>query len=721
MHILMRWLNRFKLLNHDQYIRITLFALLGIVMFAAMFSNIQPEKVNINLYSKASKDILAPITMEDKEATIQKEQEALAKVEDQYTLKADYAQNRIEIISGLFDAVSEVNEMEQQTEQNTTEETEKEQQKTLSIEEKLKLLSEKIPNDYEKQLSSQVFIPLLEASPEQLDTAKSTTITSVRKAMKERIKIGDEEEKKLQVRDEINNVNLNSELRASMSSIAQYAIIPNYVYDVSGTEELRQQAIDEVSPVVIRAGQVLAKEGQVIDREIYRQIEIVGLLDQETPVTLFIGLALFVILLSAVTSYFFKGIHSRIRSENTYLLIYLLIFSSVIALMKVISLFQQFYTDIGYVVPVAMATMLIKMLINERMAILTSIVLAFCSSIIFNVDVFGNFNYPVAIYSFFSAIAGVLFLEKQNHRSKILKAGLFISFINVFVLLTLFLLMKGNFSLSDLGFYVILAVGSGIISAILTLGLMPFFEAGFGMLSTMKLIELANPNHPLLRKILTEAPGTYHHSIMVANLAEAACESIGADGFLARVGSYYHDLGKTKRPHFFIENQMNMENPHDKIAPQLSKTIITAHPYDGAKVLKEYKLPQEIVDIAEQHHGTTLLKFFYHKAKEMDKQVTEGEFRYPGPKAQTKESAIVGIADSVEAAVRSLRNPTPNKIETIVRNIISDRLQDGQFDECDLTLKELDQAAKSMCETLKGIFHSRIEYPEIVKKKVKEA
>lgn len=233
----------------------------------------------------------------------------------------------------------------------------------------------------------------------------------------------------------------------------------------------------------------------------------------------------------------------------------------------------------------------------------------------------------------------------------------------------------------------------------------------------MKLVELSNPNHPLLRKLLTETPGTYHHSIMVGNLAETAAEAIGADGLLCRVGAYYHDIGKTKRPAYFIENQTNIENPHDKMDPELSKSIIVAHARDGVEMLKEYHIPKQIRDIAEQHHGTTLLQFFYHKAKKIAEaagdptSVDEQDYRYDGPLAQSKEVAIVGIADCVEAAVRSLRSPNMEQIDSMVRKIIKGRLDDGQFNDCDLTTKELDQIAKTLNETLLGIFHSRIEYP----------
>ena len=212
-----------------------------------------------------------------------------------------------------------------------------------------------------------------------------------------------------------------------------------------------------------------------------------------------------------------------------------------------ISLFQQIdYSHIGYIVPVAMGAILVKLLINERVAIITSMIFAVCGSIIFNEGVTGRFNFAIGIYFLFGCLAGLLFLGEHNLRSKILQAGLFISFMNVLVITAIMLIRNGTYSNLEIGSYFIMACVSGLVSSVLAIGFMPFFEAGFGILSTMKLIELSNPNHPLLRKILTETPGTYHHSVMVANLSESACEAIGANGLLARVGAYYHDIGKTK-------------------------------------------------------------------------------------------------------------------------------------------------------------------------------
>ncbi|WP_458412458.1 HD family phosphohydrolase [Schinkia sp. CFF1] len=685
MDIIFRWYEKMK--DH-KFIPVLLFALIAVILYGSMYSNILPEKLDLRLFSAAKSDIIAPITVEDVEATEEKKQEAALEVEDQYILKKDYAENRVEIISAIFDAVNDV--------KNT---------KSTS-EEQVKSFKETVPEELGGKLTNANLETLLTVSPGLLDSAKSTTITLIKQIMGQPIKVGEENRQKEIISGEIRNVNLPENLKSAMVAIAEYAIIPNYVYDMKGTESKRQEAMDRVNPVKIRAGQVLVKEGQIIDREMYKQLELVGLLEEEVNPNLFIGLGIFVLILSSIIAYYFKEIGAKEQ------IIYVIIFALTILLMKGISLFQL-VTEIGYIFPAAMATMLIKVLLNERMAVMSSIVFAICGSIIFNVEMLGKFNFSIGVYFLISGIAGIIFITERHYRAKILKAGLLVSFVNMVVITALFMIRNGHVTNLEIGMYLLLAFLSGFISAVLTLGLMPVFEAWFGLLSTMKLIELSSPNHLLLRKILLETPGTYHHSIMVANLSEAACEAIGANGLLARVGAYYHDIGKTKRPHFYIENQMNIENPHNNISPQLSKTIITAHPYDGADLLRAHKIPKEIIDIALQHHGTTLLKYFYYKAKEQCDGIIESDFRYPGPKAQTKEAAIVGIADSVEAAVRSLSNPTPQKIESLVRSILTDRIQDGQFDECDITLKELDLATKSMYETLKGIFHTRIEYPDM--------
>jgi putative nucleotidyltransferase with HDIG domain len=254
----------------------------------------------------------------------------------------------------------------------------------------------------------------------------------------------------------------------------------------------------------------------------------------------------------------------------------------------------------------------------------------------------------------------------------------------------------------------------------MTIGLLPFLETAFGITSAVKLVELSNPNQPLLKRLLMETPGTYHHSIMVSNLAEGAADAVGADALLARVGSYYHDIGKIKRPYFFIENQLHQDNPHDKLAPSLSTLIITAHVKDGLELAREYRLPEILRQFIEEHHGTSLVSYFYGKAMENASKdnLEDEDFRYEGPKPQTKETAIVMLADSVEAGVRAMGKVHPGRIEGCVRRLIKEKLEDGQLEECNLTFGELEVIAKAFIRILSGIFHNRIEYPDYILKEM---
>jgi putative nucleotidyltransferase with HDIG domain len=254
---------------------------------------------------------------------------------------------------------------------------------------------------------------------------------------------------------------------------------------------------------------------------------------------------------------------------------------------------------------------------------------------------------------------------------------------------------------------------NGFGSGLLAVGLLPVLEHMFGITTGIRLLELSNQSEPLLKRLLLEAPGTYHHSVIVGNLAESAAEAVGENPLLCRVGAYYHDIGKLRRPYFFIENQLGAENPHDKLSPNLSALIILSHVKDGLEMAKQYKIPEPIKDIIHQHHGASIIAYFYHQAKQSDKEFPlEDDFRYPGPKPRSKAAAIVMLADSVEAAARTLQKPTPTKIEMLVRQIIRNNLDDGQLDESPLSLRDLNDIALTFTRILTGIYHQRIEYPE---------
>jgi putative nucleotidyltransferase with HDIG domain len=680
--------------DHD-LVRVLLYLVLGITLYLLMMGNIAPEVVDVSIGSKAEKDITSPITVVDEQATERAKEKASREIEPVYVKDDAITISQIRNLDRVFAQIKEVLNSEH-------------------LEEDMKENRLKTVIPYE--LDDQAFNVFLTYPLEEIETLRRITTSIVHEIMDTGVR---QQNNGLQtalqrVSDSLILSSLDTDARMVSREMAKASIVPNYVLNQEETDRLRQEARDKVTQLQIRESEVLVAEGEVISSEDYRKLRLVGLLSESANIRPYFGLALLIGLLIAFLAFYISFSGLPIQTNNSKLLMYVMIFSLNVILMKIISFFQTLeFIGIGFIAPVAFATMLITMLLHQRIAIASSFLFGIIAAILLNGGSSSQLDFTYGLVVIFSGAAGAFFLGKAARKTKILQAGFVVSAVTVVSIVTVTLLKNTPTDWFVMSQFLLFGVLSGLIASILTIGLMPFFEAAFSILSPMKLIELSNPNHPLLRKVLIEAPGTYHHSVMVANLAEVATEAVGGNGLLARVGAYYHDVGKTKRPHFFIENQMNMGNPHDKINPQLSKTIITAHARDGAQMLREHALPKLIQDIAEQHHGTTLLKFFYHKAKqESETEIAESDFRYPGPKAQFKESAIVGIADCIEAAVRSLSKPSPERIEKMVRDIIRDRLEDGQFNECDLTLKELDLIAKAICETLHGIFHSRIEYPE---------
>lgn len=704
----------FRNLQHSKKLSWISYVLLGAVLFFALMNNVKPEQLDVDMYSIAKRTIHSPIKIEDKVITERKKQEAAQKVGDQYTYRSEYKQNRVDIVNDVF---AKVNEVIQEMKAAGPEE-----QKKMTDANKLEKLKKKLPSNLTKELSDENLLYFINAEPDQLELAKNAALTSVSVIMGGNIKMSEEMAAKERFVNEMKTLNVNSGLKEAVNALGSYAITANYFYDPAVTKEKKKAEEDLVPPVYILQGQVIVREGETISSDMYNQLKLVGLLEKGNSFQPYVGLAVLIGVLLYFMHKQFEVFLQRKREDRPYILAYITILSITIVLMKIISLFQKLeYAGIAYVVPVAMGTILVKLMIGDRFVFLTSMIFSVCGSIMFNEGVTSTLNYSVGIYVLLSSLSVSIFLREKNRRTMILQAGILVSILNVVALAALLLLRNGNFSPLEIGTQLLMASLSGIISSVLAMGILPYLESGLGIVSSMKLMELSSPNHPLLRRILLEAPGTYHHSVMVANLSEAACEAVGANGVLARVGAYYHDVGKTVQPQFFIENQMGIENPHDKLDPVTSKDIIIAHVTDGVKMLEEYHIPQEIIDIAGQHHGTTLLKYFYYKAIKEDKEkYTEEMFRYPGSKATSKESAIVGIADSVEAAVRSMNHPTPDQINNLVQSIIKDRLQDGQFSECDLTFKELQIVGKTLCETLNGIFHSRITYPEPPEEKEKE-
>ena len=374
-----------------------------------------------------------------------------------------------------------------------------------------------------------------------------------------------------------------------------------------------------------------------------------------------------------------------------------------------------------FAMPVACGAMLITVFQGIGMAATFSLIVSVLASLIME----GKIEF--FIYFFISSLVAVHGVRVYRERGVLIKTGLKVGLINIILGLSIEMYYGALYSAEAV---IALAAGfiGGILTGVISTGILPLVEMSFGFTTDMKLLELANLDQPLLRQLMVQAPGTYHHSVIVSNMVEATAEAIQANPLIAKVSAYYHDIGKMKKPLYFIENQMGRENRHEKLAPSMSSLVLISHVKDGVELAKKHKLGKEIIDIIQQHQGKSLISFFYQKAKEQAESkgvksfhIKEDDFRYPGPKPQTKEAGLVMLADMVEAASRSLADPTPSRIQGVVQKIINKVFSDGQLDECELTLKDLHEIAKSFNKTLSGIFHHRIEYPEANSKAGKKA
>jgi len=459
--------------------------------------------------------------------------------------------------------------------------------------------------------------------------------------------------------------------------------------------------------LIVGAGQRVTDQVERILQEIARSEDIGNLL----PV--YLGLCLFILVFLYL---FYRDIKryrpALIADRKKILLLAVLLLSTVILSNSgvfVLSLLaNKLHLDImtiGFVLPVAAGAMLTSLLLDFHLALGFSFVVSILLGIMFPGEPF------IPAYYFLSSIAAALSVIRCKKRSALLKAGALTALVNLLVIIGIDL-YRGAFL--NRGIYDLIAgvLGAIAMSTIVS-ALLPFFESVFDIATDIKLLEFLDPNQPLLKELVYKSPGTYHHSILIGNLAEAAAEAIGENPTLARVGSYYHDIGKIHKPEYFIENQRTTENKHDRLMPSMSSLIISAHVKEGVEVARAHRLPIQIIDIIQQHHGTSLITYFYQKAKELQPfaPIAEEDYRYPGPRPRTKVAAIVMLSDSVEAASRTLDNPTPDHIQMLTNSVITRFFLDDQLSMCDLTLNDLRVISKSFNLVLTGSFHQRIDYP----------
>ena len=510
-------------------------------------------------------------------------------------------------------------------------------------------------------------------------------------------------------------------LRAASISLAQKLVIPNLVFNKPETDRRRWKTIQETRPVYfqIKKGETIVREGERIDEAALTKLQLQ--FNQQQGLGIFltsIGLALlwglFVYMMVRLV---LDSVKRSLNNWRDLIFLTIMLALSFLTIRTADFIAQIFVGAIPAItprntllaIPLAAAPMMVGLVLGPLVAILFTVIQASLTAL---------FLEGGPGLSLYFAIAGLWAAQSQrtcHNRWDLIRLGFFLGLLNIGSSLALQMMQARLFYWETIG-NMFFGFSGGVLSGIVVTGFSPLVEKLFAYTTDMRLLERANMDQPLLRELMVQAPGTYHHSIIVGNMVEAAAEAIGAKPLLARVSAYYHDIGKAPKPLYFIENQMGAENKHEKLAPSMSSLILISHIKDGVEKARRYKLESPIVDIIEQHHGTSLISYFYKKALELKgddpSQVSSEDFRYPGPKPQTREAGLVMLADAIEAASRTLVDPTPARIQGLVNKIINNAFADGQLDECELTLKDLNQIAGSFNKILNGIFHHRIEYPE---------
>jgi putative nucleotidyltransferase with HDIG domain len=486
--------------------------------------------------------------------------------------------------------------------------------------------------------------------------------------------------------------------------LAADALVADDLEDTAATARAQQAAAARVAPVIVVRGQVIVREGDLVTPDDITRLRDAGLLREQGSGGLLLGALLTAALLALLAGSFCR-FHLRevLQRERA-----LVLFGAVV--LAVLGIERLLLPLSPYLVPAAAGTMLYAVAFGPAAAVFGAALLAAAAGILAQ-----SVGAGVAVLA--GALVAAFTAGGLHGRRDLVRAGLYAGGAAALSVLALALLVGGTaLSRPQLLANMAFAALSGVLAGVLAVGCLTYVEDLFGILTPVRLLELSNPNQPLLRRLVVEAPGTYHHSLMVANLAEAAAQAVGGNALLLRVGALYHDVGKLKRPYFFVENQFGGDNPHDRLSPNLSALVITSHVKDGVELARAHRLPEEIVDFIRTHHGTQLVSYFYERARqEADAgDLMEVNFRYDGPLPGTREQAILMLADGVEAAVRAARQPAPDQIEASVRRLLRDRLESGQLDKAALTLQDLDGIGAAFCRILQGIYHARVQYPEQV-------
>ena len=664
-----------------------------VLLVFLLLLGIAPEQHDIQVGLPAPLDILATKDVNDTVTTDKLRDEAAARVEATYkSVDTSVAPEVMSDLQAHFSALAQL-------------------RRDMTVDGVIALSDAELDNLNARQglaLTREQYVALIEADPDMLDQLFEDASRQVRDLMNNSLLQGQESTAVSNIARTLSTNGYTPPLVGICSEVMRASVKANMLIDAEATEANRQKAREEVETVTRVKGEVIVRRGEIVTSAQYQMLSSLGLLKEESlDIPLFAGIALIVLLVMACLALYLLRFQRELLNPKPLSLI-CLIFLLVVTLSLTIS---QWNT---YLMPVALGMMLMSLLIGQRSALYLNVALGLIISLLADASsgVFTVAMFSVAMMSMVSGPVILSVFSRSMQRTTTLLAGVLVGISNFLVTLGVGLINSAE--LSAVLTNALYATAGGLLSAVLCIGFQPLMEWLFNLATNARLIELSNPNQPVLRRLLIEAPGTYHHSIIVANLAEAAASAVGGNGLLARVGAYYHDIGKLKRPVYFKENQMG-DNPHDRTDPRVSAAILTAHPRDGAAMAVKARIPEPVIDIIRQHHGDGVALWFYDKAVKLygADQVDISAFRYDGPRPRSKEAAVVMLADTIEAAVRSIPDPDTEKVDAVIRKLVRGKLDDGQLDESELTFSDLEKICSAFSTVLTGVFHERIEYPDV--------
>jgi hypothetical protein len=687
-----RFFNRIEV----KYFALGLAALTFLGIWAILASAYLPSRYELAPGDVARESIVSPrtVSFENEAATERRRLQAAEEVPRVYSFNPEILPQVVKDVNDYFDSMGSLI-----TQERALAESQTRPFQAVEVQRKLAAL----PGT--PQIPDSQAITIINLSDERRAQVRSVVIDGISRIMQ-----GNVSDSTLQTdRERLTSVLQTAELTGdeviAAEAVGNAFVKPNNIFDEEKTRQAKERAASDVPPIMVTlvSGQTVVSAGHVVSEDDIAAIDSLGLSGSGRKYGAIMGLGLVALIETLFVSLYIRRFEKKVRPSRSlqFIVASLVLVFTLMARVTIVEPISPL------LMPVAALGMLGTFMLGTRLAVIMAIV---CGA---NLAVIAGPDPQFTLVALFGGVCGAFLVTNLSQRRDLVRAGFIAGGVIVTTAIGAGQIAESSFARAMTA--ALWGSANAVLSIGLTGALLTFYEMLFNLPTPLKLLELADPTRPLLKELMMKAPGTYNHSIIMGNIAETAAEAIGANPLLARAGAYYHDIGKLNRPEYFIENQFHIQNPHDRLTPGLSRLAITAHVKDGEQLAREEGLPPEIVDMIREHHGTTILSYFYHKAKELQEvregRINEETYRYAGHKPTSREAAIIMLADSVEAAVRSMRNPTLKNIKTIIREIFDQRMRDGQLSECNMTFSDLEKVRQVFEKSLQGFASTRIAYP----------